>query len=225
MGRDHIKEFLIMIRPLLMKHYIYIVFAIIMLITSWEYNISNAALAEAVIPEESIRLRILANSDSPRDQLIKRKIKDEIVKHMNEWVQNSGNIIEARKEVEGYLPAFEQLVGDVLQQNGFRYSYSVELDIVDFPTKMYGNQVYPAGDYEALRVKLGSGKGQNWWCVLFPPLCFVDLASGTAVTPEEQDVTNASVADKQLSADDTEIRFFLWDMLQSIGSFIKGLFA
>lgn len=213
-----------------MKRYTYIVFAIIILITCWEYNISNKALAESVIPEESIRLRILANSDGPRDQWIKRKVKDEIVKHMNEWIQDPNNIIEARKEVEIHLPAFEQLVGDVLEKNGFHYSYSVELDIVDFPTKMYGNQVYPAGEYEALRVVLGDGNGQNWWCVLFPPLCFVDLASGEAVLQNEIEASNAveesSISDSaDYTGEDAEVRFFLWDMIRSVGGFIKGLFV
>jgi stage II sporulation protein R len=210
-------------KPFSIKRYSYTIFALILLILCWEYNLSNAALAQSVIPEESIRLRILANSDAPEDQWIKRKIRDEVVKHMNEWVQEPGSIIEARSEVESRLPEFDRLVGEVLRSYGFQYTYSVELGRVDFPTKMYGSQVYPAGQYEALRVSLGEGEGQNWWCVLFPPLCFVDLASGEAVA--EVDAANTSVDGEKPLSEDKEVKFFLWEMIKQIFGFLKGLFT
>src|SRR5205085_1498387 len=110
----------------------------------------------------------------PSDQWIKREVRDAIVEQMNEWVKKPQGIEAAREAVRAHLPELSELVGETLQKNGFAYSYELELGQVPFPAKMYGDQVYPAGDYEALRVSIGTAEGQNWWCVLFPPLCFVD---------------------------------------------------
>lgn len=163
------------------KSLLFIAFALIVMIACWESNKTNAAVISPTIPEESIRLRILANSDSAQDQALKREIRDAIIARMQEWVVGPHSLEEARAVVNAHLPEFDALVGQMLEERGYRYTHTVELGKVPFPTKMYGNQVYPAGDYEALRVTIGSGEGQNWWCVLFPPLCFVDSVSGEAV--------------------------------------------
>ncbi|CAN7146585.1 stage II sporulation protein R [Paenibacillus sp. LjRoot153] len=160
---------------------LFIVFALILMIMCWESNRTNAAVISPTIPEESIRLRILANSDSAQDQALKREIRDAIIARMTEWVVGPHSLDEARAVVSAHLPEFDQLVGEMIASRGYNYPHTVELGVVPFPTKMYGNDVYPAGDYEALRVVIGSGEGQNWWCVLFPPLCFVDSVSGEAV--------------------------------------------
>ncbi|MDD9271985.1 stage II sporulation protein R [Paenibacillus sp. GCM10023248] len=163
------------------KSLLLVAFALIVMIACWESNRTNAAVVSPVIPEESIRLRILANSDSAQDQALKREIRDAIIARMQEWVVGPQSLEEARAVVTAHLPEFDALVGQMIEERGYRYTHTVELGQVPFPTKMYGNQVYPAGDYEALRVTIGSGEGQNWWCVLFPPLCFVDSVSGEAV--------------------------------------------
>lgn len=163
------------------KHLLFVAFALIVMITSWESNRTNAAVISPTIPEESIRLRILANSDSAQDQALKREIRDAIIVRMQDWVVGPHSLDEARAVVLAHLPEFDALVGQMIESRGYRYTHTVELGKVPFPTKMYGNEVYPAGDYEALRVTIGSGEGQNWWCVLFPPLCFVDSVSGEAV--------------------------------------------
>lgn len=162
------------------RYYLYIAFAIIFLVTGWESKVSNAAFIEPVIPHESIRLRILANSNDPGDQWVKRKVRDVVIKQMNTWVTGPTTLDEARATVRTHLPELNKLVGKVLKKHHFDYDYTVELAVVPFPDKIYGNKVYPAGDYEALRIVLGKGKGHNWWCVLFPPLCFVDLKKADA---------------------------------------------
>lgn len=163
------------------KSLLLVAFALIVMITCWESNRSNAAVISPTIPEESIRLRILANSDSAQDQALKREIRDAIIARMQEWVVGPQTLDDARAVVISHLPEFDILVGQMIEARGYSYSHTVELGKVPFPTKMYGNEVYPAGDYEALRVTIGTGEGQNWWCVLFPPLCFVDSLSGEAV--------------------------------------------
>lgn len=165
--------------------FLYMAFALIILLVSWENNRSHAAVVEGDIPEQSIRLRILANSDSVADQALKRHIRDAVVEEMNGWVAGPTGIEEARAIVRGRLPELQALVDREIAALGYTYPSKVELGLVPFPAKMYGTKVYPAGDYEALRITIGEGNGQNWWCVLFPPLCFVDAASGEAVEKDK----------------------------------------
>ncbi|WP_159885323.1 stage II sporulation protein R [Paenibacillus puerhi] len=197
------------------KRYAYLGFALLMLLVSWESSRANAMLfagearadSASGIPAESIRLRILANSDTAADQWIKREVRDAIIEQMNGWVTAPDGIEAARAVVRQHLPELEATVGQTLREHGFDYAYTVELGIVPFPTKMYGNQVYPAGDYEALRVSIGAAEGQNWWCVLFPPLCFVDSEmvvkkknKAEAASPEEEERTEkdgSSSSDKK----------------------------
>ncbi|MGN8771471.1 stage II sporulation protein R [Paenibacillus barengoltzii] len=221
-----------------------IFFSIVMLMMSWEGQLVDTAAAAAgaqtvisQIPQESIRLRILANSDGAADQLVKRRVRDAVVEQMNGWVaqlDNPRSLEEARRIIREHLPAIEEQVGQTLKQYGKNYDYQVELGTVPFPTKMYGGAVYPAGDYEALRVTLGEGKGKNWWCVLFPPLCFIDAGSGDALAKDAGAVTTAtakasadgSAGDAvQVEPQETEVRFFLWDMLVKLWNWIVGLFA
>lgn len=175
-----------MVKRFPMQSFLYLVFAIIIMMVSWEHNRALAAVVDSDIPEESIRLRILANSDSVADQALKRQVRDAIVKEMNGWVAGPTSLEQAREVVSAHLPELDSVVGQVIANNGYSYGYTVELGTVPFPAKMYGNKVYPAGDYEAVRVVIGGGEGQNWWCVLFPPLCFVSSDSGEAVAADSK---------------------------------------
>ncbi|GGJ74163.1 stage II sporulation protein R [Anoxybacillus voinovskiensis] len=143
------------------------------------------ANAQVMIPNEAIRLRILANSDSAEDQALKRKVRDAVNAQINEWVENLTSFAEAKQVIQAHLPAIEQTVAEVLQKEKSNQSYHVEFGNVHFPTKIYGNYIYPAGQYEAVLITLGDGKGANWWCVLFPPLCFLDFSNGEAVAKNE----------------------------------------
>lgn len=203
------------------------------LLMSWEGQKTDAAVAKTEIPKDSIRLRILANSDRPEDQIVKRNVRDAVVEQMNGWVEtldHPQSLEEARKVVRAKLPEIEDQVGRTLRANGESYSYKVELGVVPFPTKLYGGEVYPAGNYEAVRVTLGTGEGQNWWCVLFPPLCFIDAGTGDAVSKAGDQVKTASAAgskeaDAKAEAKPPEVRFFLWDMLSSFFSWVGSLFS
>src|SRR5690606_38037906 len=127
------------------------------------------------------------------------------------------------------LPEIESVVENVLRANGSSYDFYVTLGLTEFPAKLYGREIYPAGDYEALRISIGEGKGRNWWCVLFPPLCFVDLATGEAVPEREVEALSAADQDDQDESSDeeseTEVRFFLWELLKKIKDWIVGLFS
>lgn len=174
-----------MVKRVSLRPYFFVAFAIMVMMFCWESNRIQAAVLDSSIPKDSIRIRILANSDSPQDQWIKRQVQLEVVKEVSGWVMDPQDLNEARKEILANIPELERVVGEVLVANGYTEVYQVELGQVPFPAKQYGNKVYPAGNYEALRIVLGSGQGQNWWCVLFPPLCFVGVKAKAAPASAE----------------------------------------
>ncbi|MGE8205002.1 stage II sporulation protein R [Heyndrickxia sp. NPDC080065] len=142
-----------------------------------------AAKEAIVIPKEAVRLRILANSDTEKDQSLKRKIRDEVNKEITKWVENLTSIEDARKVIKAHLPEIEKIAKQVIREEKSNQSVRVEFGQVQFPTKLYGQFLYPAGEYEAVLITLGKGEGANWWCVLYPPLCFMDFSNGVAVSP------------------------------------------
>ncbi|MDR9793952.1 stage II sporulation protein R [Aeribacillus sp. FSL K6-8210] len=156
------------------------------LLTAYEMPTDAKQNETVIIPDEAIRLRILANSDSPEDQALKRNVRNAVNEAINQWVQDLTSIEEARKIIRAKIPEIKDIVQIVLKQENSSQSFTVEFKKIQFPTKLYGNFLYPAGNYEAILITLGEGKGANWWCVLFPPLCFVDFSSGEAIQQDEE---------------------------------------
>lgn len=165
-----------------------------------------------VIPDDAIRLRILANSDSDKDQALKEDVRDAVNAEINEWVEELNDIDEARGIIQSNVPELEKTVESVLEEGGSDQSYTVEYDEdVTFPTKVYGSYIYPAGEYEAVLITLGDGEGENWWCVLFPPLCFLDFSNGVSVQEEaDGDGGQEASANEQ---EEVEVTFFLFEWL------------
>lgn len=165
-----------------MKRTLLLGFTLLVLMMSWEGQLTSAnVLDNGPIPQESIRLRIIANSDSVQDQWLKREVRDALIAQMETWADDISSFEEAQEVVAANLPVLQEVVDKTVRERGFSYTAVVDFGQVPFPTKLYGSYVYPAGDYEALRVRIGEAKGQNWWCVLFPPLCFIDMSNGDAV--------------------------------------------
>src|SRR6478736_10266913 len=135
-----------------------------------------------IIPNDAIRLRILANSDSKSDQALKRLVRDEVNKSITVWVSDLTSKEEAKKVLYSKLPEIQRIAEQVVSKQNSMQDVQVELGKVEFPTKLYGQFLYPAGQYEAVLITLGKGTGANWWCVLFPPLCFLDFSNGVAVS-------------------------------------------
>ncbi len=139
---------------------------------SYAINVSNG------LSSNIFRLHILANSDSEEDQALKLKVRDAILQYMetlNTAKQDKQSVIELSKE---HIEDFKMIAEKVIHENGYDYSVSAEIGNFYFPTKYYGNISLPAGDYDALKIEIGDAKGQNWWCSLFPPLCFVSVSAG-----------------------------------------------
>jgi stage II sporulation protein R len=133
-------------------------------------------------PDQLIRLRVIANSDQPRDQQLKLQVRDALLDCLRPQLKSAGSREEAEEAIQLQLPQLRSLASSTLRQAGCGLPVTVTLGVTDFPAKGYGPLVFPAGDYLALKVVIGDGGGKNWWCVLFPPLCYVDLARGEPQT-------------------------------------------
>jgi len=195
------------------------------------------------IPKEAIRLRILANSNSPQDQEIKRIVRDRVNAQITEWVQDLTTLEEARMIILENLGEIQAIAEQVLEEKKSAHRVETKFGKVRFPTKLYGNFLYPAGDYEAILITIGEGKGANWWCVLFPPLCFLDFSTGTAVSDgfeddepytetKEQERKNIEEFPEEKNPpiyDGTEetvkVKFFIFELIKRIVDFFTSLFA
>lgn len=125
------------------------------------------------------RLHVIANSDSDEDQELKYIVRDNLLDYMNEICADCSTKEEAIKIAKNNLNSFKKIAKETVKNEGYSYDVNVEIGEFEFPTKSYGDISLPAGIYDALEVKIGNANGHNWWCVMFPPLCFVDISSGT----------------------------------------------
>lgn len=130
------------------------------------------------ISNNVFRLHVIANSDTIEDQNLKYKVRDELLNYMNSLCANITSKEEAILMVENHKEDFKDIALKVIQSEGFYYDVNINIGNFNFPTKTYGDISLPAGMYEALRVEIGNANGQNWWCVMFPSLCFIDINDG-----------------------------------------------
>ncbi len=130
------------------------------------------------ISQSVFRLHVLANSNSEEDQNLKLKVRDALLDYMNELCLNCSTKEEAINIANEHKYEFQEIAERTIKENGYDYSVKININNFYFPTKNYGDISLPAGYYDALRVGIGEAKGQNWWCVMFPSLCFIDVTSG-----------------------------------------------
>lgn len=197
-----------------MKKLVFFVFIFIILFLTMPMNGASQQSEPnndyQVIPDEAIRLRILANSDSDEDQDLKRLVRDRVNEKITVWVAHIDKIEEARKLIEERIPEIKSIIAQVMKEENNDNDFKVEYgENVTFPTKLYGPYIYPAGEYEAVLITLGEGNGANWWCVLFPPLCFLDFSNGTSVAAAEAD--EAEEIEDLEEEEPVEVKFFLFE--------------
>ncbi len=160
-----------------------IILSILLFLYTTICAISYAENVSTDIAESVFRLHILANSDSKEDQELKIKVRNSLLDYMNSLCSNCKSKEEAIILVEQNKEKFREIALNTVKENGYNYDVKINIGNFQFPTKNYGDISLPAGFYDALRVEIGEAKGQNWWCVMFPPLCFVDISSG--IVPDE----------------------------------------
>lgn len=170
---------------------------------------SYARTVSENISNNFFRLHILANSDSEEDQSLKLKVRDNIIEYMNSLTfagLSKDEVISLTKE---NLSKFKEIAERTIENEGYDYPVSLEIGNFYFPTKIYGNISLPSGYYDALKIDIGEAKGKNWWCSLFPPLCFVDISAGVIDESSENDLKE-NLSDEEfaiITSDSETIKF------------------
>lgn len=187
-------------------------------------NLSSDKAEFTSTPDQLIRFHVLANSDSEQDQAMKRAVRDAILKEVSPQLAVSQSLDESRKILRKVSPDMVDIARSVVKTWGKDYVVHTEYGHFSFPTKSYGTLVLPAGEYEALRIVIGEGQGSNWWCVLFPPLCFIDIDHSTAVQvdgkpgiPIIRDSQDQRI--KRTTSSSTgspKVRFYFWEKINHI---------
>lgn len=167
-----------------MKRYMYFIMILVLVIFTLNgcaevNNINNKDLELNElnyddIKDKLIRFHVIANSDTEEDQNLKLKVRDKVVEALTEKLSGVESLEEAEEILEDNIDYVNQIAREVISSNNYDYEVNTMLSYENFPNKVYGDYVFPQGNYEAYRVIIGSGQGQNWWCVMFPSLCFVD---------------------------------------------------
>lgn len=142
------------------------------------------------ISNSVFRLHIIANSNSNEDQALKYKVRDNLLKYMNTICANCSSKEEAINLVTEHQEEFKKIAIKTIKDEGYNYDVNIKIGNFEFPTKYYGDISLPAGYYDALRVEIGNASGRNWWCVMFPSLCFVDISSGIVPDESKEDLQN-----------------------------------
>lgn len=187
----------------------------------------RADVSQATIANKLIRFHVIANSDTTEDQALKLKVRDEVLSYISPKLKESENIEESREILGANDQIIQEIAKKVIKENGYTYTVKTTLSNENFPIKSYGNITLPQGNYEAYRIIIGNGEGQNWWCVMFPPLCFTDITRGEiayeetenqmreVLTPEEYElVSNTSSED--FESNDVEFKFKIVEVLRGL---------
>ena len=158
-----------------------------------------------------LRFHVLANSDTAEDQNLKLAVRDAVGSRMAELLSDVPDREACEQVVEAHLPEIAETAQAVVREAGYEYEVHAAIEETEFPSKTYGKFTFPAGKYEALRVVIGEGEGHNWWCVMFPPLCFVDISSGV-VPDESKELLENNLSEEEFALisendNNTEIQF------------------
>lgn len=170
---------------------------------------SYANTVSSDIADSVFRLHILANSDSEEDQALKLKVRDNVLAYMKEISSDISSKEDAITLMEENLDTFEGIALETIHDEDYDYDVNLDIGKYDFPTKTYGDISLPAGEYDALRIEIGKAEGHNWWCVMFPTLCFVDVSSGT-LDEDSKEVLESNLDDEEydlVSGDNIGVNF------------------
>lgn len=192
----------------------YIILALVFIAGAYQYRVKRF---QRDISRDILRFHVLANSDSQADQSVKLKVRDEIGRYMKGNMGQVENLTECIQATEEKLPEITRIAEEVLKREGFSYPASARVGTVDFPEKQYGSYTFPGGSYKALQITLGEGEGHNWWCVMYPNMCFAgsvyevveedaERELKAVLTPEEYEEL---MAQSQIS-----VKFKYWEKLK-----------
>lgn len=171
------------------------------------------------IAEKVIRFHVLANSDTQEDQNLKLKVRDAVGSYMQPRLNGISDIETSRRVIQKNLPGITKLAEGIIAQEGYTYKIEASLAVTDFPEKTYGNYTFPAGKYEALEVVIGDGRGHNWWCVMYPNLCFFNSVYEVVDGEAEKSLQRALTQEEYeslMEGKDYEVRFALVERVREL---------
>ncbi|MBQ3559537.1 MAG: stage II sporulation protein R [Agathobacter sp.] len=155
-----------------MKHTLfYILAGAIVFLYIWT-TVLGHDLLQPSIASKILRFHVLANSDSDADQAVKEEVRDAVGVYLQPLLEEAESLEETKQIVGEYIPDIVTVAENTLAENGYDYEVTARITRTDFPEKTYGTYTFPKGEYEALQIVIGEGEGQNWWCVLYPNMCF-----------------------------------------------------
>lgn len=192
------------------------------LVMAFAFSVVSFAGACEDIESRVLRLHILANSDSESDQVLKLKVRDAILEISPEIFGNTSSKQEAIKRAKADLPKIIDEAERVIKAEGYNYNVRAEVVNDKFNTRVYENFTLPAGDYDAVRIIIGSGSGHNWWCVMFPALC-LPSAEGNELQNELPD-SEKCIVDNNENSNGYEIRFGVVEAVSSFSDWLCSLF-
>ena len=166
-----------------------------------------------------IRFHVRANSDREEDQDLKLKVRDAIGVYMQPALSGISDINASRQAIRERLPQITQTAEQVIAREGYTYDVSASLKVTDFPEKTYGSYTFPAGRYEALEVVIGAGGGHNWWCVMYPNLCFFNSVYEVVDEEAEESLQRALTPEEYeslMEGKNYKVKFALWEKLQEL---------
>lgn len=161
----------------------------------YEKNATKAAVLEG-ISDSLIRFHVIANSDTDEDQQLKLKVRDAVLAKMTGILSESESIDDTRQLIYDHMDMMNEIAGTIIKDYGYDYKVDISLKLEQFPLKAYGDIILPPGKYEALLIEIGEAKGKNWWCVMFPPLCFVDVTHGVVPEATKETLKNVLTDDE-----------------------------
>ena len=170
------------------------------------------------------RLHVIANSNSAQDQNLKYIVRDNLINYLNNKKDNFSSKEEVIEYSKEHLSDLKQIAENTIKNEGFSYPVNLEIGNFEFPTKSYGDISFPAGYYDALKVEIGTAQGKNWWCVMFPPLCFVDTTTGIVPYESKQSLQeNLSTENYKIISEnnksDINVKFKIIEFFENTGLF------
>lgn len=186
-------------------------------LTAWRAALVDLKCYKAQngIADEVFRFHVLANSDSGQDQNIKLAVRDEVLSYMRAEMPENEGAKQTERWIEAHLDELIRAADEVLEKKGADYTAQAEVTRCYFPEKRYGDVTFPEGNYDALRITLGKAEGHNWWCVLYPNLCFLDTTYAVVSDDGKEELEDVLTDDEyQMITDDKELKvkwFFFGD--------------
>ena len=207
-----------------LKIKLFFVFTIVLFLFASSFSYVKAVSEH--LSTSVLRLHVVANSDNDFDQALKYKVRDSLLKYMNTLCDSTNTKSDAINIVKSNLNNFKLIAEQTIHENGYNYPVNIQLGNFYFPSKDYGDISFPAGMYDALKVEIGNASGHNWWCVMFPPLCFVDVTSGVVPDSSKEELQDNLSEDEfnLISSNDDfyQFKFKLVELFNSMANNLTG---